>query len=409
MGSNKLIHLGNLAEDFLFKRKFINREGYIAPRDELEERICHLWSEILMLPQDQIGIHDDFFRLGGNSILAIKLARKLNEELDSNINFAVIFKYNTVNKVSYYLKNNTDDKIIIETSKINKAEEQLLSFAQERLFFIENYETGTNAYNIPMVFKLSNNMKLDILETSIKSVVARHEILRTLIKEDNEGHRYQLVLDDKEHPVEIIKIKVINQVQLEQELKKSVNYVYDLSNEYPIRICLYELKNKIKGNNAEHYLSIVVHHIAFDGWSSEIFLRELYAYYNYNWEQLKGLNPTLSLPDLSIQYKDFALWQRSYVSEDKLEKQLSYWKNKLSGYETLNLITDKIRPAQVDYVGQDIYFEIDEDVSVDLRELAKEFSVSLYSLLRAGYYLMLRSYSNQNDIVVGATIANQTL
>ena len=187
---------------------------------------------------------------------------------------------------------------------------------------------------------------------------------------------------------------------------QEIDHNYDLIHEYPIRICLYKIeKEEVK--TEENYVSIIIHHIAFDGWSSEIFLEELESYYNYHLEYLEGKNPKLYLPELSIQYKDFALWQREYLKGDRLETQLDYWKNKLSDYQTLNLITDYPRPKEVDYKGKDVFFEIDEKTSESLRNLAKELNVSLYSLLLSGYYLMLRGYSNQDDLVLGTPIANR--
>jgi non-ribosomal peptide synthetase component F len=154
-------------------------------------------------------------------------------------------------------------------------------------------------------------------------------------------------------------------------------------------------------------MGIVIHHISFDGWSMDIFLKELQAYYDHYLKQKQGITTQLSLPVLTIQYKDFALWQRNYLSGEVLDKQLSYWKNKLSDYASLNLRTDISRPTQIDYRGSNIYFELDKPTSIALRSLAKELKLSLYSVLLSGYYLMLRSYSNQDDIVVGTPIANR--
>ncbi|MHB9147922.1 MAG: condensation domain-containing protein, partial [Candidatus Amoebophilus sp.] len=283
-----------------------------------------------------------------------------------------------------------------------------LSFAQERLWFIEKYEEGTAAYNIRMVYRISNECEINIIERSIRAIVDRHEILRTVIKEGIEGNGYQVVLADTELLLEINKVSVASQKHLDEALKKEANYIFNLADEYPIRIGIYELsKDATDENNIEHYVSIVVHHIAFDGWSVDIFLKELQAYYNYYFKQKNGLEAQLTLPALSIQYKDFAVWQRNYLSGERLDKQLSYWKNKLSGYESLNLLTDKPRPSQIDYTGSDIYFELDKATSLSLRALAKQLKVSLYSVLLSGYYLMLRSYSNQDDIVVGIPIANR--
>ena len=387
--------------------KFTNIDTYVAPRNELEKRVCKVWAEILDLPADKIGIEEDFFRLGGNSILAIRLLGKLNTEVGSNIILSTIFKHNSIKKLSHYLSQNVEDTIIINKSIFIKSEEQILSFAQERLWFIEKYEQGTNAYNVPMIFRLSNKINLEILKSSINSVVARHEILRTLIKESAEGKGYQLVIDEKEYPLEINEINIINHSILDIELSKEINHVYDLSTKYPIRVCIYKMAVDNSINTAQCYLSINIHHIAFDGWSLDILLRDLRAYYKYHLERFQGLDSELSLPELNIQYKDFALWQRNYLSGKKLDEQLNYWKKKLYGYETLNLATDKKRPSQIDYKGSYIHFEIVEDTSRKLRELAKELNVSLYSLLLSGYYLMLGAYSNQDDIVLGAPIANR--
>jgi len=281
-----------------------------------------------------------------------------------------------------------------------------LSFAQERLWFIEKYGEGTNIYNIPMIFQLSREASFHILEKSLKEIITRHEILRTLIKEDEEGNGYQLVVDVEEKSLEISRIKINNYSEIEEEFSKEVNHIYNISDEYPIRLCFYETVNE-ETKESERYLSIVVHHIAFDGWSIDILLRELEEYYRYYLDLEHGLEAKLSLPELSIQYKDFALWQRSYLSGERLDKQLNYWKTKLAGYETLNLITDKLRPSEIEYVGRAVYFELDEYISTKLRDLAKELKVSLYSVLLAGYYLMLKVYSNQDDIIIGSPIANR--
>ena len=302
---------------------------------------------------------------------------------------------------------------------------QSLSFAQERLWFIEKYEQGTNAYNIPIICKLSNEIVLEPLKKSIEAIVERHEILRTVIREDNEGNHYQEVLDSSIDFLEVPIVKCSKQEELDEHLRKDVNHIYDLSNEHPIRIKIYSLesdnnskdkKNKKNINllspttttaNTTHVLSIVIHHIAFDGWSTDIFLDELKEYYRYYKAKETGSTYQINLPPLTIQYKDFALWQRSYLTGEVLDKQLSYWKGKLEGYETLHLATDYTRPIEMDYEGRSIHFELDNKLSHNLREVAKSLGVSLYSLMLSCYYLMLRAYTGQDDIVVGFPVANR--
>ena len=387
--------------------KFLLQEAnfYAAPRNDLEKRIAKIWSEVLGIALDKVGINDNFFGLGGSSISAIRLISKLNEQCNSNISLDVIFKYDTVKKIAKYVSHRKIDNVFIDKLVVSKVYEQLLSFGQERLWFIDKYEEGTNAYNLTLAFKLRSNTNIDLLENSIRSIVSRHEVFRTLIKEDINGNAYQVIANDKEHLIQFLRIGLADKSQLNEKLKNQTNQLYDLSNDYPIRLSLYEFINT--DNTTELYLGIVIHHIAFDGWSINIFLNELQAHYRYFFEKSKGLEAVLDLPEVTIQYKDFALWQRSYLSGKRLDKQIIYWRNKLSDYEPLNLISDKPRPSHISYEGSDKYFELDEDTSIGLRKLAKQLNVSLYSLLLAGYCLMLRVYSNQDDIVIGTPVANR--
>jgi amino acid adenylation domain-containing protein len=379
-----------------------NSNDRLEPRNRLEKKLCQLWARIFELEENEISINDDFLRLGGSSILAIKFVSELNKEFGSHINVSDIFENNTIEKLAIYLENHSESTVIIQKETLKKEEKQSLSFAQERLWFIEKYEQGTNAYNVPMVLKLSNEVKWPILERSIRSIITRHEILRTLIKEDETGHGYQVVIDDHDRPLEIKQVMVDNETQLCDDLQKEINCIYDLNKDYPIRVFLHQVKN-----DKTYFLSVIIHHIAFDGWSIDLFLKELQEFYRYYLDESLGKTSCLNLPELTIQYKDFALWQRRYLVGERLEKQLGYWKKMLSGYEPLQLMTDKPRPARVDYQGKDIYFELDEETSTSLRELAKTLKVSLYTVLLSGYYLLLRSYSQQDDIIIGTPIANR--
>ena len=226
-----------------------DQDSYVAPRSELEVQVCRIWSEVLGISEEKVGIRDDFFRLGGNSILAIKLASKLNRILGNIVNISAIFKHKTVVSLLHYLTNDGQEAVIIERANIVALEDQLLSYAQERLWFIEEYEGGSNAYNVPMLFKLSNDISLGALGSSLKAIVNRHEILRTVIKIDQEGNGYQLVLDEQNNRFEIERKKLEEAAELENEFSKAVNHIFDLSNDYPIRVVLYELDKNIKQYN----------------------------------------------------------------------------------------------------------------------------------------------------------------
>ncbi len=282
-----------------------------------------------------------------------------------------------------------------------------LSFSQERLWFAEKYIGGSYAYNIPMVFALADHMSIEILEEAIKAIILRHQILRTLIKEDENGTGYQEVLPEAEleNFFQISKLTLSNQAEFDHELTKLANHVYNLENEFPIKVAICNVLNS--NSTQKHHIIIVIHHIAFDGWSTDIFLKELQEYYKYYCNFTKDVSSSLNLPEINVQYKDFALWQKCCLKGTKLSGELDYWKNKLADYETLNLPIDKLRPKEIDYRGSNLYFNLDEVTSKALVDLSKELKVSLYSVLVSGYYLMLKSFSNQDDIIIGSPVANR--
>ena len=367
---------------------------YVAPRNELEVKLCGIFASLLGLEENKVGINDDFFKLGGNSINAIRLVNTITNDTPLNISIADIFKYKNIRNLTQNIASYSRDIITIPVSKL-KQHQQAISFAQERLFFIHKYEGGTNAYNIPFIYKLNNKTNIKHLSDAIHSTLKRHHILRSTIKEDK-GNIYQVIntFNDKYFN----KVRVKDSQELYRYITDDINYIFDLSNEFPIKVTIYSLKD------TEKYISIVIHHIAFDGWSADIFLCELYEFYNHYRD---NTSLTLTLPKLDIQYKDFAIWQRNYLTGKILDKQLRYWKKSLDGYENINLPTDYPRPLQVDYIGNNINFTLNKELSLNLRNTAKQLGVSLYTLLLASYYLMLKAYSNQDDIVIGTPIANR--
>jgi len=373
--------------------------NYYPPTNELESKICNIFTEILGMDISNISIRDNFFSLGGNSILAIKLVSKINRELGIQLSVESIYTNKNIEKIVQNIEYSDHQNIVIRKSNALKVNSQLLSFTQERLWFIEKYEQGTNAYNIPILVKISDNISLSTLKKSIDSIIQRHQILRTFIKEDSEGNNYQVISALNAKYIKEVKVNNVN--ILNDLLTQDANYIFDLNNEYPIRVRIYSL------SSSDYYLSVVIHHIACDGWSINIFLKELERYYQYYINQNLLDASEIDLPELTIQYKDFALWQRNYLTGKILDKQLLYWKNKLAGYETINLVTDYIRPPEIDYKGNKVYFELDLSLSNRLRRVAKKLDVSLYSLLLSAYLLMIRSYTNQNDIVIGTPVANR--
>ncbi|WP_162034320.1 phosphopantetheine-binding protein, partial [Chryseobacterium potabilaquae] len=185
---------GKLDRRALPEPNFTGDKEYIAPTTILEKQLAEIYSEVLGLPVESIGLHDDFFRLGGNSIMAIKLISKIHQGLGLQANVAMVFSHKTVFGLAGVLEGlESGASEMIRPIAVHDPEDQLLSFAQERLWFIDQYEGGSSAYNIPMVFGLSSRVDLSILAESFKVVLSRHDILRTLIVTSSEGVGYQYV------------------------------------------------------------------------------------------------------------------------------------------------------------------------------------------------------------------------
>ncbi|TZF95867.1 amino acid adenylation domain-containing protein, partial [Chryseobacterium panacisoli] len=385
---------GKLDKKALPEAEFTGSKNYTIPETELERQLVIIYSEVLGISPETISIHDDFFRLGGNSIMAVKLIGKIRQNLDVQVNVGMVFNHKTVASLSnaLSLENHNENQINIVPGKVNSPEEQRLSFAQERLWFIESYEGGSSAYNIPIITRIDDSVQLNLLEESLRRVIMRHDVLRSKIYTTENGVGYQLVTD----LVPNIKTsKISNERQLEKAINRCVNKVFSLDKEIPVEINIFKLAGHA-------YLSIVVHHIAFDGWSVDVFLKETASVY---YALAEGKEPELS--PVKVQYKDFALWQREYLSGERLENQITYWKNKLEDFHNLELPSDFKRPNQISYEGENLYFNLSAEQGQKLRALSQKLGVSLYSVMLGGYYLMLSAYSGQDDIVVGSPIANR--
>jgi amino acid adenylation domain-containing protein len=265
------------------------------------------------------------------------------------------------------------------------------SFAQESLLFIDKLEDDANAYNIPFLFKLNTQTKLHILKKAFEEIIKKHTILKSKYIFKNDIF-LQKTIEDKF----IIKEKnILSNEELHLELDQNFNTSFNLEHDFPIKITIFYLNNKI-------YISIVFHHIAFDGWSVNIFMKEL----EYLYTQLSKKN-NLKIPETGIKYFDFALWQHCYFNGEKLKQQLSYWNNKIKNHELLNFPIDKQRPIEFDYKGNSYFFAIEKKLSYGLKQLAKEKNTTLYNIMLTAFYILLNKYTQQNDLIVGTTTAGR--
>ncbi|MGO4773884.1 amino acid adenylation domain-containing protein, partial [Flavobacterium sp. W22_SRS_FK3] len=268
-----------------------------------------------------------------------------------------------------------------------------LSFSQERLWFLDQLQ-GSTEYHIPTVLRLTGALEVSILEKALHEIVSRHEVLRSMfLSEDGIG--YQEIINAENWSLEKLEIQDIS--ILESSLEDYLMRPFDLSKDYKLRACLYDL-----GNN-QYVLASVFHHIASDGWSEGILMNEFMELYS----ALQSGRPVV-LPELSLQYTDYAIWQRQYLESAVLEDQLSYWESKLQGVSTLSLPTDYNRPVEKSNDGDSVSLELGKELSDSLNSICKEEGVTLFMLLLSAFKVLLSRYSGQEDICIGTPIANRT-
>ncbi|MBD3184086.1 amino acid adenylation domain-containing protein [Candidatus Poribacteria bacterium] len=290
-----------------------------------------------------------------------------------------------------------------EEQKIPKRETSepcLLSFAQQRLWFLDQLQPQNPMYNIPLAIRMKGQLDRDTLSKTLNAILQRHEALRTRF-ESIDGNPVQVISEDQS--LEIMPVDLSKNPDEEKEdalqkfLRRDILRPFDLSKDLMIRSTL------VKMDDDEHVLLIVMHHIASDGWSMGVFWREFVELYR----ALSSGNDS-SLPELPVQYADFALWQREWLKGDNMEKQLSYWREQLKGIPPiLELPTDHPRPAMLDYWGERHPFAISHQLAESLKTLSRKHGGTLFMTLLTAYSVLLYRYTNQDDIVVGSPIANR--
>ncbi|WP_208612614.1 non-ribosomal peptide synthetase [Xenorhabdus vietnamensis] len=376
---------GKLDRRALPEPEWTGSDNYVAPRNALEKQLCVIWQEVLGLKR--VGIHDNFFRIGGDSISAIKLTAAMRRECQIDVPLSLLFAHKTIAGLAVQLGQLTC--VVIPHQDL---ESYPLSFAQERMLFIERFEQGSSVYHIPQLVQLSDDVALPVLMAAINTVVNRHPVMKSVYQTDTEGNSYQRAL---ETDISLQTIDLADENALLSAVKAEIATPFDLTAEPSLRLCHYQIANQA-------YLLLMWHHIAMDGWSVDVFIQELSSVY-----QSLGESREVSLPELDITYGDYARWQRDYLQSEVGEQQRRYWQDTLSGYELLLLPTDKPRPNHVDYTGNNYNFALDETLSAQLRVLAQKQETTLYTVLLAAFYATLSKLSGQTDIVLGTPTDNR--
>lgn len=356
---------------------------YEAPRNEVEEKLATIYSDILGV--EKIGINDNFFELGGHSLKATILASKTHKALDVELPLSVIFKSPTIKEIGEYIQG-TEKNIYLSIEKVEEKEYYEASSAQKRMYMIQEFDITSTGYNIPSIMEVEGELDKKQLVNTIEKLIQRHETLRTSF-ELIDGKIYQNVREDVEFKLEY---KEAKENEVESIVKKFIRS-FDLRVAPLLRVGL------IKVHSRKHILMFDMHHIISDGVSIDILINEFTKLYEE--EELK---------ELKIQYKDYSAWQNKLLKSEEMKKQEEYWVNKFSGeIPVLNMPTDYVRPIIQNFEGDRVRFNLDMELEKKLRELAKETGSTIYMVLLSGVNILFSKYSNQEDIIVGTPIAGR--
>lgn len=374
--------------------------SYEAPQNSREKTLEAIWQQLLQLPA--IGRKDDFFQLGGHSLLLMQLKAHIKKEFEITISVGDLYRHRTLEKLALFLAGKDPENSFMED--ITPFDRQAitaipLSFGQEELWQIDK-QYGSIHYHINRVYRLTGDCNSHALAAAFAGIIKRHEALRTIIQTDrSEGSRYQLFLtgDDWELHQLDHSMADLSDAYLLDLIMSLVNTPFDLSRHYMLRACLVRLA---KG---EHILVIVLHHIAADGWSLSIIMKEFMEMYN-----AFVAGSSSQQPPLSLQFADYALWQHRYIASGMLEKGLQYWKERLHGYTPWLLPSDNRGNSSTITKGAMLYFKLDMELVQSLRQLSQQEDCTLFMTLLAAFKVAIYRYSGRHDICIATAMAGRT-
>ncbi len=374
--------------------------GVVGPRNHIEEIVAGIWTQVLGV--ERVGLHDDFFELGGHSLIATRVAARINETFHIELPLRNVFEAPTVAALAGRIGHLIGAGGERRTRPIERLPRDVplpLSFAQQRLWFLAQFEGASQAYHITGGVKLTGVLDRQALRRALNEIVARHETLRTTFSQ-TKGGPIQVI-----GPPEIgfqleepdLRRAAVPTDELRRLAEREASAPFDLERGPLIRGRLAQLTED------DHALLVTMHHIVSDGWSIGIIINELSALYQASRE-----GKAAELPALPIQYADYAAWQRLWFSGEILQ-QAAYWKNALTGAPALlELPTDRVRRTEQDYAGEAIRVDLDEQLAGALRALSRRHGATLYVTLLAGWAALLARLSGQDEVVIGSPVANRT-
>lgn len=378
-----------------------NLTAFVAASTPTQEILVGIWAEVLGL--EKVGIHDNFFELGGHSLLATRVISKVRQVFEVELPLRRLFEQPTVGGLATLIEQAIAVGLGLDAPPIERTsrdKQLVLSFAQQRLWFLTQLQPDSPFNNLSAAFRLQGQLNYQALQDSLNEIVRRHEVLRTSFK-TIDGKPLQIVSSETKLLLPTVDLSELSaelqEIQSEQITQIEAQQPFNLQTDLTLRAKLLKLGEQ------EHIVLLTLHHIASDGWSIGVFGRELSALYQAYCDRQPS-----TLPELPIQYADFAAWQRQWLVGETLASQLAYWRQHLDGAPTLlELPTDYPRPAIQSFRGADYTFEIALQQSAALKTLSQQQGCTLFMTLLAAFKTLLYRYTGSEDIVVGSPIANR--
>ena len=377
-----------------------------APRPGTEARLADIYREILGL--GTVGLNDSFFDLGGHSLLATRVLSQIRGRLGAELSLRELFENPTVATLAAQidaalaqdLPTNSHPRPAM-LRKVSRAEPIPLSFAQQRLWFLERLEPGLPTYVLPASVRLRGTLDLKSFQRALDEIVWRHESLRTTFA-TRDGQPYQVIHDARPMPISFEDLSPLDDETRARTLRE--RETSEASSPFDLNLGPLLRTRLLRTATDEHLLLLTTHHIISDGWTTGVLLRELLTLHD-----TFRRNASSPLPEPAWQYADFAAWQREEMQGDRLRRQLDYWREQLRGASpVLELPTDFSRPAVQRFHGSEETLLLPRELSAALRALGAEEGTTLFMTLLAGFQTLLARLSGQDDFLVGSAIAGRT-
>ena len=379
----------------------IEPDDYVTPIGTVEQALVKIWAGLLKISAENISANANFFELGGHSLLSVRLLGEIRTTFDCELSVREVFE---TPQLSAFAQKITDSQTRCrpKMTVCERSSHQLMtSHAQQRLWFIDQMDGGSAHYNMPFAMQLHGDFKIDVAQMVFSQIIERHESLRTVF------------IDSKNGPLQLIRKQFkfnITQIDISQltadAQKKAINAAinkdalksFNLKDDLMLRVSFLHLNDK------EGVLLFNMHHIASDGWSIGVLMNEFVKLYHSNVE-----GKASSLTPLTIQYADYAHWQRQWLSGEVLESQLSYWDKQLVDLPQVHALPlDFERPEYQGFNGASHQFKLDKNDLKSLEFIALKNQASLFMLIHAAFSILLSRYSNNSDVVIGTPVANRT-